>query len=319
MGGVRLAIPSPLAVVGALASGARGRGERELPIRDREPDPGLFGPGSVTWRVMKEPVLILGGGRALLMQAAHPLVAEGAIEHSSYATDPFGRLHRTLLWVTSVTFGTTAEARAAARAVNRLHRPVAGALPGGAATERVAAGSPYSAVDPDLLLWVHATFVDTMLATHDALVGGLDGTDRDAFVQEWHAVARLMRVPSRLLWRDHAAMRGYIDEQITRGPVRPGPGSRRVARTIVRPPLPRPALRPAWDAVAFATVGLLPGSLRRDYGIAWTPAHEAAHAGLRLWLRGARAVLPERFRASPVHDFAQQRVRGELVEGSDAA
>ncbi len=85
--------------------------ERRLPITDRAPDPGLFGPSSVTWRVMAEPVLMLGAGRALLMQAAHPLVAEGAIEHSTYRSDPYGRFERTVEWVTVVCFGTTAEAR----------------------------------------------------------------------------------------------------------------------------------------------------------------------------------------------------------------
>src|SRR5437899_1662006 len=92
---------------------------RELPLHDPAPDPGVFGPGSVTWRVMREPLLILGGGRALLLQAAHPLVAQGALDHSSYATDPFGRLNRTIHWVTMVSFGTSAEARTASRTVNR--------------------------------------------------------------------------------------------------------------------------------------------------------------------------------------------------------
>ena len=103
-------------------------GQRALPIRDPAPDAGLFGPGSVTWRVMAEPVLMLGAGRALLMQAAHPLVAEGAIEHSTYATDPYGRFERTVEWVTVVCFGTTAEARRACRHVNRLHGAVEGRL-----------------------------------------------------------------------------------------------------------------------------------------------------------------------------------------------
>jgi len=101
--------------------------KRALPIADTAADPGLFGPGSVTWRVMAEPVLMLGAGRALLMQAAHPLVAEGAIEHSTYASDPYGRLERTVEWVTAVCFGTTAEARRACRVVNRLHAEVEGA------------------------------------------------------------------------------------------------------------------------------------------------------------------------------------------------
>jgi uncharacterized protein (DUF2236 family) len=292
---------------------------RELPLHDPTPDLGLFGPGSVTWRVMREPLLILGGGRALLLQAAHPLVAQGAIDHSTYASDPFGRLSRTIHWVTMVSFGTTAEARAASRTVNRQHRRVSGVLPAAHATGRVRSPATYTATDPELLLWVHATFVDTMITAHDALVGGLTQADRDGFVREWHAVARLMHVPAPLLWDSHAQMRAYVDDQVSRGPVRPGAGSRLVSRTVLRPPLPSPALRPLWDVVAFTTVGMLPAALRRGYGITWTPAHDAAHRGLRLWLRGARAALPERFRTSPVHDLALLRSGGDWPDARGRA
>src|SRR2546425_9154992 len=92
-----------------------------LPISDIDPDPGLFGPGTVTWRVLREPLLILAGARALLLQAAHPHVAQGAIDHSAYAEDPFGRLMRTFEWAGAVAYGTTTEARAASDKVNRLH------------------------------------------------------------------------------------------------------------------------------------------------------------------------------------------------------
>jgi uncharacterized protein (DUF2236 family) len=308
---MRVRVPTPFELVDFFGR-ATARGDRSLPITDTSPDPGLFGPGTVTWTVMKEPVLILGGGRALLMQAAHPLIAQGAIDHSTYATDPFGRLDRTLVWVVSVTFGTRREARAASREVNRLHAAVTGTLPAAEATDKVPALTAYTAKHPDLLIWVHATFVDTMLATHDAFVGTLSEAERDTFVREWHAVARLMGVPSRGLWRDAGELHDYIRDQVECGPVRPGPGSRRVAQTVVHPPLPTRALRPAWEAVAFATVGLLPAAVRRGYGITWTPAHEAAHGALSMSLRAARAVLPERVRSSPVHDFAQARVAGQL-------
>ena len=311
---MRVPIPTPRAVLAALAPGNRDR-RRTLPISDRSPDPGLFGPGSMTWRVMREPLLILGGGRALLLQAAHPLVAQGAIDHSTYATDPFGRLHRTLTWVTAVTFGTTREARAASRVVNRQHAAVAGTLPLGAATERVPSGAAYTGRDPELLRWVHATFVDTMLTTHDAFVGGLDEADRDTFVREWHVVGRLMGVPVRLLPTSAADLRAYVAETVGSGAAHPGAGSRRVADTVLRPPLP-PALRAGFDAVAFATVGLLPAELRRGYGITWTPAHALAHAGLRIALRGTRRM-PGPLRSSPVADFAERRARGELSKSDE--
>lgn len=283
-----------------------------LPIADRDPDPGLFGPDSVTWRVLREPMLILAGARALLMQAAHPHVAQGAIDHSAYAADPFGRLMRTYVWAGTVAFGTTAEARAASAGVNRLHRKVAGTTPRGHGTRKVRAGSAYSAMDEELLLWVHATFVDTLLVSHDRMVGGLTEADRDRFVREWEVVARLMGVPQRLLWPDHASLRRYVDTQVARGPARPGRGSRLVADTVLKPPLPSVALRPIMDALAFMSTGFLPARLRRGYGITWTPAHAAAHLGITTMLRATRAGLPRRLRVAPIYDFALARSHGEL-------
>jgi uncharacterized protein (DUF2236 family) len=283
---------------------------RPMPLRDSTRDPGLFGPGSVTWHVMREPLLILGAGRALLMQAAHPLVAQGALDHSGFDRDPYGRLERTIEWVTLVCFGTTAEASRATRQVKALHRRVSGRLPDSAATERVAGGTPYSAADHDLLRWVHATFVDTMLVTHDALVGGLDEDERDGFTREWDAVAALMGVPRRLLWRDAAALRRYVARQVERGPAEPGPSSRAVADTVLHPPVGSALMRPGMDMLGFVATGLLPRRVREGYGIPWGPAHEAAHRTVRLTMRALGPTLPRRLRISPVYDLALARARG---------
>src|ERR1017187_8575401 len=141
------AIPIPRSLH-RLLSGPTPSSPRPMPIRDPTPDPGLFGPGSVTWVVMREPRLLLAAGRALLLQAANPLVAQGAIEHSTYKSDPYGRLERTVRWVTIVCFGTTQEAERVSGRVSSLHRPVSGLLPAGNGTSRVPAGTPYSASDP---------------------------------------------------------------------------------------------------------------------------------------------------------------------------
>lgn len=298
------------AAVRTLVPSSRGR----LPIADTAADPGLFGPGSVTWRVMAEPVLMLGAGRALLMQAAHPLVAEGAIDHSTYRTDPYGRFERTVEWVTVVCFGTTAEARRACRQVNRLHGAVEGRIRRAHATGTVGSGSAYSGRDPQLLRWVLATFVDTMLVAHDAFVGTLAEPDRDRFVREWHAVAALMGVPATELWESRAELSDYVAFQLDprAGAAVPGAGSRLVAETVLKPPVTSAAMRPAWAVVTFTTVGLLPASTRRAYGISWTPAHAAAHRAISLWLRGSRVALPRRLKVSPVYDLALARAEGRL-------
>lgn len=287
----------------------------KLPIRDPNPDAGLFGPHSVTWRVMGQPVLMLGAGRALLLQAANPLVAEGAIEHSDYAVDPFGRLQRTVEWVTVVCFGTTAEARDLSRHVNRLHRGVVGEVPAAHATRSVPAGTPYRGNGSALLRWVHATFVDTMLVAHEAFVGPLSEADGDAFVVEWHAVGRLMGVPARLLWPTRQALSHYVRREVESGRALPGPGSRLVARTVLRPPAPL-GQRPLWEALAFTTLGLLPEAVREAYGIRWSPAHDAAHGGLSAAVRALRAVGPPRLRTSPVHQWARARAEGRLGEAA---
>ena len=170
-----------------------------------------------------------------------------------------------------------AEAQRVTMQVNALHRRVIGRLPDANATNRLDARSRYSASDPDLLRWVHATFVDTMLLTHDAFVGGLDDWERDAFVREWHAVAALMGVPKRLLWRDAAALRAYVRRQVERGPVHPGEGSRRVAGTVLHPPVRSPILRPGMELLGFIAAGLLPEQVRDGYAISWSGAHAAAH------------------------------------------
>jgi uncharacterized protein (DUF2236 family) len=283
---------------------------RSFPLRDRTPDPGLFGPDSVTWVVMREPRLLLAAGRALLMQAANPLVAQGAIEHSTYRSDPYGRLERTVRWFTVVCFGTTAEAERVSGRVSQLHRPVSGVLPADNGTARVPAGTHYSASDPALLRWVHASFVDTMLVAHDALVGGLSTLERDTFVREWDEVARLMGLPRSQCWPDAAGLRRYVEQEVQRGQALPGAGSREVAETVLHPPVRSKLLRPGTDTLAFIATGLLPAQLRRGYGLRWTPAHAAAFSALTRSLRVATTALPRRLRISPVYDVALARSEG---------
>ncbi len=280
-----------------------------MPLHDPSPDPGLFGPASVTWKVVREPTILLLGGRALLMQAAHPLVAQGAIDHSAYARDPYGRFQRTIEWVSVVTYGTTAEAKAACRHVNQLHHHVSGTLPRGSGNRRVHGGAHYTATDADLLRWVHATIVENLVVAHDTLVGTLTTDDRDTMTREWNAVGRMMGVPRALLFQSFAEVRAYVDGVIAAGVAAPGAGSRVVSRTILMPPLPLP-LRPLFEAVSFLNTGSLPPTLRRGYGVRWTPAHSAAHRGACLWFRTATHLLPRRLRVTPIHMRATARVEG---------
>src|SRR4051794_17045155 len=142
---------------------------------------GIYPDDSITRRINRENVLLLSGGRALLMQLAHPSVASGVDEHSDFRAHPVRRLRRTVRMTMAIVFGDRATAEAAARAVNRVHGRVR--------------GEGYHALDPNLLLWVHATLVDSALVTYETFVQRLAPRDREDFYQESKALGELLRIP----------------------------------------------------------------------------------------------------------------------------
>src|SRR6266568_7099487 len=153
-------------------------------------DYGYYGPESVTWKISREAAILLGGARAVLMQLAHPLVAIGVSEHSNYMSDPFGRTWNTFLLGQMLTFGSSTTAREAARTINRLHTHVYGTLPASAGA--YSDGTHYYARDPELLLWVHATLIDTILLIYPLLVGPLTPAEQEEYYQESKHMARLL-------------------------------------------------------------------------------------------------------------------------------
>ena len=237
---------------------------------------GLFGPGSVSWRIDRELMVLAGGSCALLMQAAHPSVAAGVAQHSDYATDPFGRLLRTLTSSFSVVFGTLADANATLRRVNAIHATVRG---------QRADGAEYSALDPEALLWVHATLVDTALRVYSRFVAPLSAADAQRYHEESARVAVALgvpEVPARL-----EELRAWMETMITGGTVRVTPEARVIARTVLYPTRFPPRL--AWDAAHLVSIATLRSELRRQYGIPWPAARER---GMDRIAAASRAVLP---------------------------
>lgn len=298
----------PLADLSAVLFGPPPGSHHPPLLADNADDPGLFGPESVTWRLGREPLLLAGGGRALLMQVAHPLVAQGVVDHSDYQRDPFGRLVRTVRWLVAVTFGTTAEAHAASRQVREVHAVVRGTLHAGNATGNAPPGTPYAATDPELSRWVLATIVQSMLVTYTATVGPVATADADTFVREWRAVAPLVHVHKQDTWDTAQALHDYVDSMINA--ITPVPASREAATVVLHPPLPTRALRPAFSTVAFLTTGLLPPQLRDAYRLRWTPLDAAAHTTICASLRAAHRVLPRSLRVSALYDAALRRSEG---------
>lgn len=240
---------------------------------------GLFGPDSVSWRIDRELVVLAGGSCALLMQAAHPMVAAGVVEHSTFATDPFGRLMRTLESSFDVVFGDRSSAEAAIRRVNAIHRSVKGRMPDGL--------TPYSALDPQALLWVHATLVDTALRVYGRFVAPLSAAEEQAYHEECGRVAAMLGVPDELLPPRIGELRGWMAERIADGTIRVTPEARRIRETVLYPIRRVPRL--AWDAAHLISLSTLPASLRRQYGIGWSGSREA---GVERIARVARRVLP---------------------------
>jgi uncharacterized protein (DUF2236 family) len=268
----------------------RGKLER-IPRGNPHLQSDLPGPGSISWRVNREAALLLGGARALLMQVAHPRVAAGVADHSDFERDPLRRLNRTLALSLALTFGTPAEVRRAADRINQTHRRVTG--PG------------YRALDPDLLLWVHATLIDSALLTYRTFVGPLDRAEAERYYREAKPIGVLLGVPPRRYPGTLAAFDGYLEEMLA-GPVRPDATGLRLARLVLRPPLRRvPA--GVFAPLDVITAGLLPEGLRQDYGLRWGRASRALFRTSSVTVPRLLRVMPGRLRVVPPARLAELR------------
>lgn len=246
-------------------------------------------PGGVAWRLHSEVVLLLGWGRAILLQIAHPLVARGVADHSPFRTERWGRLrrlYRTVDAMLRLSYGTEAEAAEVARGINAIHDRVHGRLDEAAGV--FVAGTPYTAHDPRLLRWVHATLVESQLLAYELYVGPLSPEERDRYCAETTGMERLLGIPEGYLPRSVADLQRYLDGMLASGEIAVTALARELAREIVSPPVPWPARPLVWLA-RLPTVGLLPPAIREAYRFRWTPRHERA---LRLSARATRAALP---------------------------
>jgi uncharacterized protein (DUF2236 family) len=259
---------------------------------------GLFGPASVSWIVDRELMVLAGGSCALLLQAAHPVVAAGVAEHSTYATDPFGRLLRTLTSSFDVVFGTRSEAESTIRRVNAIHASVRGVRPDD--------GSPYSALDPEALLWVHATLVDTALRVYGRFVRPLSAKQQQAYHEEAAEVAVRLGVAPDDVPQRITDLRAWMDQMIANGRVRVTPEARRIARTVLYP-LPW-VPRVAWDAAHLASLATLRPEVRRQYGIGWSVERERGVERIAMLSRGLLPLLPSLLRHAPRARSAARRV-----------
>jgi uncharacterized protein (DUF2236 family) len=267
---------------------------------------GLFGPGTMTWRINREGALLLGGGRALVLQVAHPLVAAGVAEFSNYREDPWGRLYRTLDLTTRIVFGDRETAAEASDQLRRVHTRVKGVTrePGG----RFPAGTPYEASDPELLMWVHATLVDTSLLVYDRYVQRLTTAERQAYYEEQKTLGEAFGVPRDRQPGSYAEFNEYFAGMLDSDAIAVTGALRDVTDATLRPDLPFLA-RPVVEAVGLVTAGMLPERLREELGLPWGPNRERLLAASRTMLRGAIPLLPSLLRDFPPARRAERRVR----------
>lgn len=233
--------------------------ERSVPEVPR--DEGLFGPGSIVWRVHRDRSFPLAGMRALMVQALHPLAMAGVAQHSDWRRDPFGRLAATSGYVLTVTYGDTAAAHAAAARVREIHKHVRGTDP--------ETGLPYAAEDPDLLLWVHAALVDSIATIVQRYGRGLSAEEADRYVAEMVPFAEIVGVPREMVPASVAANDLYLRSidlvQITQA-------ARDAIAVVLDPPGLDAGTRELWHDVSQVAIGTLADWARDAYGFEMPPA-----------------------------------------------
>ena len=214
---------------------------------------GLFSPDSITWKIHSDPAMLIGGIRALLMQALHPGSLTGVKNHSRYQSDPLGRLAGTIRWLTITTFGSKTAVLGEASRVNRLHTRVTGEYTTGAG-ERVA----YKAADQDLLLWVHIAFMESFLVSHEQFAWreipkGSAATGADNYVSQWSATVAPLGLNEFPMNR--AELDSTIDQIYRAGLLAANDDTLSVVEFIKNPPLPNlaaPIYRLLFDAAVLS-------------------------------------------------------------------
>ncbi|GIW71752.1 MAG: hypothetical protein KatS3mg102_1294 [Planctomycetota bacterium] len=296
---------------------AVGRAELErslvqLAAECEDPRAGLFGPASLAWEIGREAMLFLGGGRAALLQLAHPWVAQAVADHSVTLADARGRFVRTFENVFAMVFGDLEAALAAARRVHAIHERVRGRL-----DERAgpfAAGSPYLANDEQALYWVQATLDDTSIQVFELLVRPLSRAEKEEYLAETRRFARLFGIPDAVIPSDWEAFCAYNRRMWNSELLQVGTPARRIAEQLLQ--LGHPLVRPLMGWYRIMTAGLLPERLRAAYGLAFGPAERAVFAASVRLLRAGLRRLPGRLRYLPAYFEALARLRGSSRAGA---
>jgi uncharacterized protein (DUF2236 family) len=255
--------------------------------RLRRSDHERAGPGSITWKINREMVVIAGWGRAILLQLAHPAVAAGVHHHSTFRgslVSSFRRMQSTTRAMLSITFGDIEQMIAAAARINAIHDGVRGCVHAGGS-------ETYSAHDPELQRWVHATLLESVPLTYELLVAPLTRSERDRYCAEAAIMEPLLGMPAGWLPREWAQLEAYMREMRDGRRLVVTDASRSLARAVLYPPRWH-AVWPVFRPTQLLTIGTLPPPIRQAYGFEWRARDERAFTRWTTLLRTSRRLLP---------------------------
>ena len=253
------------------------------------PDPAV----PVSWRLNAERLVLLGWARAMLLQFAHPLVAQGVADHSRFRAGRLSaarRLRHTVRAMLALSFGSAAECEAALSGIRAIHRRVNGALP--RAVGPFAAGTRYSAEDPELVVWVHLTLLESIPLVYELFIEPLSDAQRDTFCREAAWLAHALGVPEGMAPLSWDGLRQDLARTYASGRIVVGPTARDLAAAVLNPPLAT-LVAPATYLNRLLTIGLLPPEIRAQYGFRWNARRERAlQVAIRV-VRVARRAMPD--------------------------
>ena len=272
-----------------------------------DPRAGIYGPGSQAWTISKEAILFLGGGRAALLQTAHPFVAHGVDQHSATKTDPLGRFQRTFDNVFAMVFGDLEMAMKSARRVHTIHRRIVGEIREDVGQFRL--GSPYQANDEQALFWVHATLIDTAVLMYELCIRELSYAEKDQYYQETRRFARLFGIEDAYIPPDWAAFEAYNRKMWQSDVLAVGEPARQLRRYLFTSP--KPSHRPLFRWVEVMTAGIMPDRLRDEYDLPWRAADQRLFQASLLVLQQVYPRLPPRLRYLPAYVNARRRLAGK--------
>ena len=266
-------------------------------------DPGYFGPDSMMWKVNKEITVLFGGARALLMHAAHPLIAAGARQTSFYQRDPWKRLIRTLSLQNSVTFGSKKEADESAHRINKLHEVIKG-------NDEVT-GDVYDALDHEQLLWVHACLQISSIYFYEKTVTKLSVEEKNKYHEENMVAAGLVLIDIDEMPQTHEELKEWVvNKSKTENYLIYTDVAKDVQEIIAGGPVPR-HIKPIWPFISFTAFNTLPKEFKELYGVNESKIKDVILKFNLNFLKFTRPFLPPFFRLIPPARWAKQRLKSK--------